>query len=134
VKTTEDEIHWVHEIPEEETPGYFRRLRGSSCGIPWPSTGPPREYWFICHSVFHETPRRYVHSVVVLDSLTFKPISYSIPFNFDEYKIEFVGGIAFEDKDRVLTVGFSVFDSSSREIKIPVDYLRKQMMIPFPHV
>ena len=69
VKTTEDKIEWVYDLSEAEIPGWFRGLRGSSCGVPWPTnnSGSPREYWFICHSVVHESPRRYMHCIVRLD-------------------------------------------------------------------
>ncbi len=130
VKSTETKMVWAYDHPEDVLPAWFRNMRGSSSGIPWPSTGAPREYWFVCHTVFFETPRRYVHSIVRLDSRTFLPVGYTVPFSFDEYKIEFVGGIAFEANDRILAVGYSVFDSSSREIKIPVPWLMQQMMLP----
>lgn len=129
VKTTEDQISWAHQFPASEVPAMFCDLRGSSCGVQFPSTGTPVEYWFVCHKVFHETPRRYVHCIVRLDAKTFRPTGFTIPFNFDEYKIEFVGGIGFEDNDQTLVVGYSVFDSSSREVRIPVVWIMRDMML-----
>lgn len=129
VKSTPDKIEWVHDYREAEVPGWFCKLRGSSTGIAWPSVGSPREYWFVCHTVFFETPRRYVHNVVRLDARTFRPVGFTVPFSFDDYKIEFVAGIAFDDNDRTLVVGYSVFDSSSREIRIPVPWLIQNTMI-----
>lgn len=126
---TGDKIEWTHDFPEHEVPGWFRSIRGSSAGIPWPSSGTPREYWFICHTVFHETPRRYVHNVVRLDAKTLRPVGFTVPFSFDEYKIEFVGGIAFDDNDTTLVVGYSIFDSTSREIRIPLLWLLQVMNI-----
>lgn len=131
---TGKEIVWTHEFPEHEVPGWFRSIRGSSAGIPWPSTGTPREYWFVCHTVFHETPRRYVHNVVRLDVKTLRPVGFTVPFSFDEYKIEFVGGIAFDDNDQTLVVGYSIFDSTSREIRIPVAWLLQVMMVNIMNV
>lgn len=129
VKTTEDKIEWVYDFAESEVPGWFRNLRGSSCGVAWPSTGPAREYWFMCHTVAHESPRRYMHSIVRLDAQTFRPVGFTVPFSFDDFKIEFVGGIAFDDNDRTLVAGYSVFDSSSREVRIPVPWLIQTMMV-----
>lgn len=122
-------LEWTHDFPENEIPGWFSNMRGSSVGIPWPSQGTPREYWFMCHVVYHEAPRRYVHSLVRLDARTLRPVGFTVPFSFDDYKIEFVGGIAFDDADRTLLVGYSVFDSSSREIRIPVPWLMQNAMI-----
>lgn len=126
------EMVWVHDCPASEIPGWFHNMRGSSAGVPWPSTGTPREFWFICHTAIFETPRRYLHNIVRLDARTLRPIGFTVPFSFDDYKIEFAGGICFEDNDRTLVVGYSVFDSSSREIKIPVAWLQQNAMLPFP--
>jgi glycosyltransferase involved in cell wall biosynthesis len=124
-----DKIEWSHDFGEDVVPGWFRNMRGSSAGIAWPSTGTPREYWFMCHTAVFETPRRYLHNVVRLDAATLRPVGFTIPFSFDDYKIEFVGGMAFDDNDKTLVVGYSVFDECSREIRIPVGWLNQSMMI-----
>ena len=130
VKSTAQSLEITHDFEESKVPGWFRNLRGSSCGIGFPSFGPPREFWFICHTVVHTSPRRYMHTLVRLDSTSLAVVGYSIPFSFDDYHVEFVGGITFDEDDSTLVIGYSVFDSSSREIRIPVSRLIISMITP----
>lgn len=129
VESTSEKLVFTYDFPENEIPGWFRELRGSSIGIPYPSTGTPTEYWFLAHAVHHSKPRRYMHSLVRLDAKTLRPVGFSIPFSFDEYFVEFVGGIALVDGDKTLIASYSVFDSTSREIRIPVPWLLQVMTL-----
>ena len=87
------------DIPE------LRRFRGSSHGVLYED-----EIWFVTHIVSYEKPRRYYHSVVVLDCLTTKALRVAHPFTFEGQPIEYCCGILV-NKDTI-SFYYSVRDAS----------------------
>jgi glycosyltransferase involved in cell wall biosynthesis len=65
------------------TPPLFSLFRGSA-----PPVRTGTEWWVLVHFVYHSKPRKYYHSVVVLDA-TFKPCRFSLPFVFRSATIEY---------------------------------------------
>jgi hypothetical protein len=76
----------------------FEKVRGSTIFL----KREDGNYLGIVHFSENESPRHYYHLFVVLDAVTYRPISYSQPFTFyGEGGIEFcIGFCIFEDKYR----------------------------------
>lgn len=106
------DIHTIY-----NTPSFFSRFRGSSniC-----------EYngylWCVTHFVQYYTPRKYIHSVVLFNCETMKPIIYSLPFVFKNYAIEYCLGFHISDGKACFI--FSQNDNKPGFITIPITNLR----------
>lgn len=74
------------------TPSFWKHYRGSSSFI-----SHNNQLWCITHGVKEGSPRRYYHQFVALDKDTYTPLSYSVPFFFMEYKIEYCIGLVKVD-------------------------------------
>jgi hypothetical protein len=56
----------------------------------------------ITHGVKYTTPRKYYHQFVVLEKETYKLIKYTVPFYFNNYKIEYCVGLLIENNEAVI--------------------------------
>lgn len=99
----------------EEVPGFFRELRGSTNGI---RIGD--ELWFICHMVYvEELPRHYFHIFVVFDIKTMKFKKHSMMFKFTESVIEYCLGFAV--KGNQMSISYSTMDRTSNVMVLGKD-------------
>ena len=98
---------------EEETPNFFRWVRGSTNGITIDD-----EVWFICHIVSYEDRRCYYHIFVILDLHTMKLKRYSEMFNFEGEKVEYTLGFAYMEKEKQFLIGYSVMDRESKYMMV----------------
>lgn len=128
-------MHFVHTIPEEELPSSFFNIRGSSCGIPYPSPSQEgstvvTEYRFLVHWVHRSakssTPPVYIHSIVRLDATTMKPLGQARSFSFDHCGIEFSCGMILDSSDKTAVVTYSVDDTNPTEVSIPTAWILAQ--------
>lgn len=83
-EVTDTSLKFTHSY---ETPEWFSHLRGSS--TPFLHDG---KLWFMTHLVIHSDPRKYLHSWVVVDAETYRPLSFSRPFSFRHWGIEYCAG------------------------------------------
>jgi tetratricopeptide (TPR) repeat protein len=98
---------------EEETPNFFRWVRGSTNGVTIDD-----EVWFICHIVSYEDRRYYYHLFVILDVNTMKLKRYSEMFNFEGEKVEYTLGFAYMEKEKQFLIGYSVMDRESKYMTV----------------
>jgi len=78
----------------------FHRIRGSTIFIDYDES-----YRIgVVHFCEETCPRQYYHILVVLDKNTLKPISYSDPFCFQHYGVEFCIGFTMTDDNYVFWV------------------------------
>jgi hypothetical protein len=111
------------EIEKKNTPAFFSKMRGSTCGFKYskkidniPGDNitidiTNDEIWFVTHIVSYEQPRHYYHVIVVFDS-NMNLLRYSAPFKFEGDPIEYCLSIIVED-DRVL-INYSNWDRTTR--------------------
>jgi len=97
-------------VVEKETPSYFSKMRGSTCGFKY-KNGTTDELWFVTHIVSYEQPRHYYHAIVVFDT-EMNVLRYSAPFKFEGEPIEYCLSIVVED-ERVL-INYSNWDRTTR--------------------
>jgi tetratricopeptide (TPR) repeat protein len=101
----------------EETPSFFKHLRGSTNGI---VIGD--EIWFIGHLVSYEDRRFYYHMFVVLDCATLRLKKYSKLFTFEGGKVEYTLGFIVDPiDDSRFIIGYSVMDSSTKYLTVGKD-------------
>ena len=101
----------------EETPSFFKHLRGSTNGI---VIGD--EIWFIGHLVSYEDRRFYYHMFVVLDCETLRLKKYSKLFTFEGGKVEYTLGFIVDPiDDSRFIIGYSVMDSSTKYLTVGKD-------------
>ncbi len=105
---------------EFDTPSFFKHIRGSSNMV-----YHNNEYWCIVHGVKYYTPRKYYHMIVVLDN-EYKLKRYSVPFYFNEYKIEYCLGLIIENDNLIISI--SENDSNPSLIKVNMREINKLMM------
>ena len=98
---------------EQETPNFFRWVRGSTNGV---RIGG--EVWFICHVVSYEDRRYYYHIIVVLDLFTMKLKRYTKMFTFEKEKVEYTLGFVYMEKEQQLLIGYSVMDRETKYIAV----------------
>ena len=103
------------------TPSFFKNYRGST-GL----SEYNNQLWCITHGVKYSTPRKYYHQFVALDKDTYKPIKYSIPFYFDQYKIEYTVGLLIKDDEVIIL--FSQNDKDPGILSIKINKLNKYMI------
>ena len=90
----------------------FNRIRGSSIFIDY-----GEKYMIgVVHFCEETWPRQYYHILVILDKNTLRPISYSDPFCFQHYGVEFCIGFTMTDDDYVFWV--SKKDNDTVMVKI----------------
>ncbi len=122
-----DALHMSDIMKCEELPEYFRHIRGSSTGVPeFGDTGDVvKNYWFVTHVVYHGNPRNYVHLLVKMNK-DHKIVGATVPFFFDEEKIEFSLGLLVEKHG--LKVCYSIYDKCSKEIEIPWHWINRNFV------
>lgn len=91
------------EISDDNVPGFFAHLRGSSNSV---IVG--NELWFMTHMVEYCAPRNYYHCVVILDRESLHYKRHSIMFKFEDTSIEYCLGLVVEESR--LLIGFSKMD------------------------
>lgn len=105
----------------EEVPGFFRELRGSTNGV---KVGD--ELWFLCHMVYlEELPRHYFHIFVIFDSKTMKFKRHSMMFKFTESVIEYCLGFIVKGNQMILS--YSTMDRTSNVIVLGKDQVEKEL-------
>jgi tetratricopeptide (TPR) repeat protein len=105
----------------EEVPGFFRELRGSTNGV---RIGD--ELWFLCHIVYlEEIPRHYFHIFVIFDIKTMKFKRHSMMFKFTESVIEYCLG--FVIKGNQMSISYSTMDRTSNVMVINKDQIEKEL-------
>lgn len=115
----------------DDIPVIFKRMRGSTAGVPYPSGSSPAEsYWFLTHSKSNSDPWTFFSYVVVICAKTFKLLSYSIPFFFEAEQVEFTCGFTFVNDDGIqsLLIGYSTMDQTSKTVKVPVDWIKERLI------
>jgi tetratricopeptide (TPR) repeat protein len=102
---------------QKNTPFYFKYLRGSSNVVEYKD-----HYWCIVHGVIHTQPRKYYHSIVILDkNLNLR--NYSVPFYFEELKIEYCLGIHINENHLYATVSRN--DSNPMIVKVNLSNIKE---------
>jgi len=90
----------------------FHRIRGSTIFIDYDDS-----YMIgVVHFCEETWPRQYYHMLVILDKNTLRPISYSDPFCFQHYGVEFCIGFTMINEDYVFWV--SKKDNDTVMVKI----------------
>jgi glycosyltransferase involved in cell wall biosynthesis len=105
------EIHTKH-----TTPPFFTRMRGSA-----PPFRMNNELWTLTHFVEYSAPRKYYHTFVVLDTITYKPLRMSLPFVFEEATVEYCLGACLTETG--ITCVYSSMDDNPRSVVIPPTHL-----------
>lgn len=101
----------------KDTPFYFKYLRGSSNVVKYKD-----HYWCIVHGVIHTQPRKYYHSIVILDKdLNLK--NYSVPFYFEQLKIEYCLGLHINENYLYATVSRN--DSDPMIVKVHLSNVKE---------
>lgn len=103
---TVDDNHLVNPQTSQSTPDFFKHLRGSSNGY---KSGEC--IWFVCHLVSFEHRRLYYHVIVIYNYKTGK-FSYTVPFKFEGFPVEYALGIVVKDKTVLLS--YSTNDNTSK--------------------
>jgi glycosyltransferase involved in cell wall biosynthesis len=96
------------------TPWLFRHIRGSA--IPFRIDN---ELWVLTHCVEYSSPRKYFHSMVVLNAKTYKPLRMSLPFSFRKTEIEYC--IGMRPQERAIEFVFSSWDDNPLITEIPLE-------------
>ncbi len=95
------------------------RVRGGTCGIPWPP-GSTSHLLFLVHEVdekFH-----YFHRFVILHPVDSKVVGVSLPFYFEAPQIEYAAGLT-HTKDTIL-ISYGVGDAQAHLVEIKVADLK----------
>jgi hypothetical protein len=103
------------------TPSFWKHYRGSSTFITYND-----QLLCITHGVKEGWPRRYYHQFVVLDKTTYKPLRYSVPFFFMEYKIEYCVGLIQSGNEFICI--FSRNDAHPHVLHIKTSVLESMML------
>jgi hypothetical protein len=92
----------------------FNRIRGSTIFIDY-----DEKYKIgVVHFCEETCPRQYYHLLVVLDKNTLRPISYSDPFCFQHYGVEFCIGFTMTDDNYV----FWVSKKDNDTVMVSIDF------------
>ena len=92
-------------IEKHETPfPWFNRFRGSTIFIPMDELTNKNKLIGVVHFSIEGSPRHYYHSLVVLDSISLKPLEYSAPFYFLNRGIEFCIGFTVQENNYVFWI------------------------------
>jgi hypothetical protein len=108
IETNQLEITQSYEIKSPD----FHRIRGSTIFI---DNG--ENLLGVVHFCEETWPRQYYHLLVTLDKTTFKPISYSDPFCFQHYGVEFCIGFTIQHEKYV----FWISKKDNNAIMVSVD-------------
>jgi len=119
-KTTLDNLVISEEMKESELPEIYKKFRGSSNGILYDG-----HYWFVVHTVYYGNPRKYVHYLVKMTK-NFKLVGATVPFHFDEPRIEYCLGLLVEKS--IFKISYSINDACSKEIYIPEEWVRNNFV------
>jgi hypothetical protein len=104
-----------------ETPKFFKHYRGSTTVAEYDN-----KLWLITHGVKYYTPRKYYHQFIVLEKDTYKPIKHSVPFYFNNFKIEYCIGMIIENNEAVIL--FSENDMNTSLIRVNMNKLKDLMI------
>jgi hypothetical protein len=108
-ETNQLEIVESHDIKSPD----FNRIRGSSIFI------DNYNYMIgVVHFCEETWPRQYYHMLVILDKNTLRPISYSDPFCFQHYGVEFCIGFTMTDDNYV----FWVSNKDNNTVMVSIDF------------
>jgi hypothetical protein len=103
------------------TPTFFKHFRGSSSICEYNN-----QLWCITHGVKYTTPRKYFHQFVILDKTSLKPIKFSVPFYFNNFKIEYCNGLMIKGNELIIL--FSQNDANPCILKISMDKINKYII------
>ena len=97
------------------------RFRGSSNYVVVSNTLTKELYYLgIIHEVITNEPRSYIHRFVKLDG-NLNVIDVSSPFYFEEFFVEFVLSLHYNNDENVLIIPFSVRDNKTMLCKLNID-------------
>jgi len=119
-ETNRLEIIETHEVNSPD----FNRIRGSSIFIPFTE----ESIIGVVHFCEETIPRQYYHMLVTLDKTTLKPLTYSDPFCFQHFGVEFCIGFTIKDGKYVFWVSKKDNDTimvSIDSIAIPLNRIVK---------
>jgi hypothetical protein len=108
-----DENNKLNIFIKNDTPRFFKNYRGSTNIVTYNN-----QLWMITHGVKYVTPRKYYHQFVILDKETYKPIKYTVPFYFKNYKIEYCVGLLIENDEAIIMFSQNDKDASMINVKI----------------
>jgi len=109
------ELQTLELVETRTMPGYFKRVRGSTCGFSYGN-----EIWFITHFISYENLRDYYHMFVVFDS-NMRLLRYSAPFKFEGKPIEFCIGLIVTETDVIAS--YSTWDETSNIAVYDKEYI-----------
>jgi len=115
---TLNDLNKLNIIIKHETPTFFKHYRGSTILCEYKN-----ELWCLTHGVKYSKPRKYFHQFVVLEKDTYKPIRFTVPFYFSNYKIEYCNGLIIKDDHAIIV--FSQNDKDPNILKINMDKLNE---------
>jgi len=98
------------------TPPLFSLFRGSASPFLYND-----ELWTLVHFVQHDTPRKYYHCFVSLDSTTYKPKAVSLPFVFKSASVEFC--ISARLVGQTIRCNVTFMDADPSVVEFPVNSL-----------
>jgi tetratricopeptide (TPR) repeat protein len=126
-------------MQEFPTPPIFKYFRGSTNGI---RVG--KEIWCLCHIVSYEDRRYYYHTIVALDSETYRPLRFTGFFTFEKEKVEYSLGMTEETvvydfgskemggrtvKEKYLLFGYSTMDRTTKTCMISKKVLEEMFYV-----
>ena len=104
-----------------DTPLFFKFYRGSTTFQLYKD-----QLWCIVHGVKYTTPRKYYHQFVILDKNTYKPVGYTVPFYFNNFKIEYTVGLLILNDFAFII--FSSNDCNPSLMKVPMGRIMELLM------
>lgn len=121
LKMNEDTLE-TEEIIKRDVLNYnLGRFRGSSNYVVVNNIMTKEVYYLgIIHEVIINEPRSYIHRFVKLDG-NLNVIDVSSPFYFEEFFVEFVLSLHYNNDENVLIIPFSVRDNKTMLCKLNID-------------
>jgi hypothetical protein len=109
---------------EENLPPLFSRLRGSTRFQEYSEF--PNCWVGLAHFSDETRPREYYHVLVILDKLTYRPMSHSIPFYFHQIGIEICDGFSINHGNAYFWI--SQFDCNPEVVCLPLSHIPFQLL------
>lgn len=92
-------------IEKHKTPfPWFNQFRGSTIFISVDESIDKNQLIGVVHFSIEGNPRHYYHSLVILDSISLKPLKYSAPFYFLNRGIEFCIGFTVQENNYIFWI------------------------------
>lgn len=106
-----------------DTPRFFKTYRGSTIFVSYKD-----ELYGITHGIMPSSPRRYFHQFLVLDKTTLKPKRYSVPFYFENLKIEYSVGFHIDENTEKGIILYSKQDKDASILTFNINDINNMML------